>query len=136
DNRRHPLFIEEMIDAFVLAADVPGIAGRIYNIAGPRIMPLREMVGTFASVARVQPPTLRLPTPIGYAAGWAAEVVFHIVNREPPLSRRSLAFFRSNNAWDISAARRELGFEPTIDLEEGVQRTLTGDTEQRAVMVT
>ncbi|HJR15483.1 MAG TPA: NAD-dependent epimerase/dehydratase family protein [Gemmatimonadales bacterium] len=136
DNRRHPLFIDEMIHAFLLAADAPGQAGGIYNIAGPRIMPLREMVETFASVARVRLPTVHVPTPLGYAAGWAAELAFHAVNREPPLSRRSLAFFRSHNAWDISAAQRELGFEPAIDLEEGIRRTLTGTTEQHAVVAT
>ena len=135
DNIRHPLYIDEMIDAFVLAADAPsGVSGRVYNVGGPRIMPLREMVETFARVARVPPPTLHLPMALGYAAGWAAELIFHAANREPPLSRRSLAFFRSNNAWDISAARAELGFEPTIDLEEGVRQTLAGSPEHTAAM--
>lgn len=136
DNLRHPLYIDEMIDAFVLATDAPGINGRIYNVGGPRIMSLREMVETFARVARVPPPTLHLPMTLGYVAGWAAELAFHAAKREPPLSRRSLAFFRSNNAWDISAARGELGFEPAIDLEEGVRRTLTGSPEHGAVMAT
>ena len=126
NNNRHPLYIDEMVDAFVLAAAAPGVSGRIYNVGGPRVMPLREMVDTFARVAQVPPPRLHLPVVLGYTAGWAAELVFRATNREPPLSRRSLAFFRSNNAWDISAARRDLGFEPTIDLEEGVRRTLTG----------
>jgi dihydroflavonol-4-reductase len=129
DNRRHPLYIDEMIDAYLLAAEAQGIRGGIYNVGGSRIMSLREMVETFARVAGAPQPRLHLPLPLGYAAGWAAELVFHAVDREPPLSRRSLAFFRSNNAWDISAARRELGFHPVIDLEEGVRRTLTGSAE-------
>jgi nucleoside-diphosphate-sugar epimerase len=137
DNLRHPLYIDEMIDAFVLAAEAPPeVSGRIYNVGGPRIMPLREMVETFARVIRVPPPTLHLPMALGFAAGWAAELVFHAANREPPLSRRSLAFFRSNNAWDISAARSDLGFEPTVDLEEGVRRTLAGRPEYPAVVAT
>ena len=128
-NRRHPLYIDEMIDAYLLAAEAPGIGGRIYNVGGPRIMPLRDMVETFARGAGAPRPRLHLPLALGHAAGWAAELVFHAANREPPLSRRSLAFFCSNNAWDISAARRELGFQPTIDLEEGVRRTLIGSAE-------
>jgi dihydroflavonol-4-reductase len=133
DNLRHPLYIDEMIDAFVRATDTAGVSGGVYNVAGPRVMPLREMVETFARVAQVPPPRLHLPVALGYAAGWAAELVFPALKREPPLSRRSLAFFRSNNAWDISAARDELGFAPTIDLEEGVRRTLTGGAESSAV---
>jgi nucleoside-diphosphate-sugar epimerase len=129
NNRRHPLYIDEMIDAYLLAAEAPGIGGRIYNVAGPRIMPLQEMVETFARLAGAPRPRLHLPLALGPAAGWAAELVFRAANREPPLSRRSLAFFRSHNAWDISAARRELGFEPIIDLEEGIRRTLIGSAE-------
>jgi dihydroflavonol-4-reductase len=137
DNLRHPVYIDEMIDAFILAADAPdGVRGRVYNVGGPRIMPLREMVETFARVARVPPPTRHLPIALGYVAGWAAELVCHAVNRQPPLSRRSVAFFRSNNAWDISAARSDLGFEPTVDLEEGIARTLTGNPEHSAAVAT
>jgi nucleoside-diphosphate-sugar epimerase len=126
DNVRHPLYIDEMIDAYVLAAEVTGLKSRIFNIGGPQIMPLRDMVATFARGAGFPVPTVHLPMSLGYVAGWAAELAFHVAGREPPLSRRSLAFFRSNNAWDISAARDQLEFEPTIDLEEGVRRTLTG----------
>jgi len=71
---------------------------------------------------------------LGYLAGWASEVAFHGAGREPPLSRRSLAFFRSNNAWDISAARNELGFEPAVDLKEGIRRSLAGATEPPVMM--
>jgi dihydroflavonol-4-reductase len=136
DNVRHPLYIDEMIDAFILAANArPETSGRVYNVGGPRIMPLREMIETFARVAGSPQPSLHLPMALGYAAGWAAELVFHAANREPPLSRRSLAFFRSNNAWDLSAARAELGFEPTVDLEEGVRRTLAGSPQHHAMVI-
>lgn len=125
DNVRHPIYIKEMVDTFVLAAQAaPGPSGRIYNVAGPRTMPLREMVETFAYVAGAPRPRLHLPAALGYAAGWAAELAFGALGKEPPLSRRSLAFFRSNNAWDVSAARHDLGFEPRIDLEEGVRQML------------
>ena len=126
DNVRHPLYIDEMIDAYLLAADATGVNGRIFNVGGPQIMPLAEMVEVFARVARRRVPTLHLPMALGYSLGWAAELAFHVVGREPPFSRRSLAFFRSNNAWDISAARVGLEFEPTVRLEEGVRRTLAG----------
>jgi nucleoside-diphosphate-sugar epimerase len=129
DNLRHPLYIDEMIDAFILASEGSGLEGRIFNVGGPQIMPLRQMVETFARGAKLPNPTLHLPMSLGYLAGCAAELAFHAAGREPPLSRRSLAFFRSNNAWDISAARNALGFEPTINLEEGVQRTLAGIPE-------
>ena len=79
DNLRHPLYIEEMVDAFILAGEASGLNGRIFNVGGPEIMPLREMVETFARGAKLPNPTLHLPMSLGYLAGLAAELAFHVV---------------------------------------------------------
>lgn len=124
-NLRHPLFVEEMVDAFLLAEGAPEeLAGRAFIIGGPRAMPLRELVETCARVLEVSAPRLRVPTAVGWSLGLAAEAAFGLVGREPPFSRRSLAFFRHDNAFDTTAARDELGFRPRIDFEEGLRRTL------------
>ena len=39
-----------------------------------------------------------------------------------PISRRSLVFFRNTNAYLNETARRQLGYEPRITLDEGMQR--------------
>jgi nucleoside-diphosphate-sugar epimerase len=124
-NRRHPIYVDDMLDAYLLAATaLPRVRHRIYNIAGPAIMPLRELVETFARVLGVPAPTRRLPAPAGFVLAWSAEALYRLLGRRPPFSRRSLAFFRNHNAWDISAARAELAFEPRVHLEEGIHRTL------------
>jgi nucleoside-diphosphate-sugar epimerase len=38
------------------------------------------------------------------------------------MSRRTLAFFENDNAFDIGAARQALGFEPKVDLANGVRQ--------------
>ena len=136
DNVRHPIYIDEMVDAYLLAADTTGLSGRIFNVGGPEIMPLRDMVESFARGAGFPLPTLHLPVSLGHVMGWAAELVFHAAGREPPFSRRTLAFFRSNNAWDISAAREQLGFEPSVGLEEGIRRTIASSSEYPLVIAT
>ena len=124
-NLRHPLFIDDMLDAFTLAADAPSAAaGRAYLIAGPRSMTLNEMVGTFARVLDVEAPRVSIPAPLGRGIGLAAELAFGLMRREPPFSRRSLAFFENDNAFDTSAAEQDLGFRAKVDLDEGLRRTL------------
>lgn len=133
DNLRHPLYIEDMLNAFLLAAEAPSdLSGNSYLVGGPRYMTLREMVDTFAGVMGVSPPRIHIPKPVGWGMGLAMEGLFTFSGSEPPFSRRSLAFFQNDNAFDISAARRDLGFDPVVDLEEGVARTLEG-TVQREV---
>jgi nucleoside-diphosphate-sugar epimerase len=129
-NLRHPIYVSDVVDAMRLAAAAPAKpSGRIYNIAGPRFMELRELVETCARVLEVPPPHRRLPRKLALAAGHAAEVAWGAARRDPPVSRRSLAFFENDNAFDITAARLDLGFEPRVDLKEGIRRTVE---DQRA----
>lgn len=124
-NLRHPLYISDAVEALLLAADAsPGLAGRTYNIAGPEIMPLRDLVDTCARVANVASPRARLPREVILGLGRAAEVVWGAAQGDPPLTRRSLLFFEHDNAFDITSARRDLGFDPRVDLAAGVQRSL------------
>lgn len=126
-NLRHPLFIDDLVRAFFLAGEAPGsVAGKAYIIGGPRAMTLREMVESCAEVLGVPPPRLRLPRRVGRALGWSAEWVAGLLGREPPLSRRSLAFFENDNAFDVGRAERELGFHASVEFEEGLRRTLAG----------
>jgi nucleoside-diphosphate-sugar epimerase len=60
--------------------------------------------------------------------GRSAELVWGIAGREPPFSRRSLSFFDADNAFDTTAAFRDIGFVPQIELEEGLRRTLNDAT--------
>ena len=57
----------------------------------------------------------------------AAEIAGSVFKAEPPISRRTLAFFENDNAFDTSAARRAFGFDPRVELLEGVQRVAAAD---------
>jgi nucleoside-diphosphate-sugar epimerase len=122
-NLRHPIYIDDLLDALVLAARAgPEVSGQTFNVAGPRWMTVEEMVGQFASAIHISPPTFHAPRWLGLAVGWTAEQVSALVGAEPPVSRRTLAFFENDNAFDIGAARQALGFEPKVDLPNGVRQ--------------
>ena len=124
-NLRHPIYIDDLLEALVLAARAQeAISGRTFNIAGPRWMTLEEMVIEFARAVRVPPPAWHAPRWLGLAAGWAVERASALTGAEPPLSRRTLAFFENDNAFDISAARAALGFEPKMELPWGLSRVI------------
>jgi nucleoside-diphosphate-sugar epimerase len=57
-----------------------------------------------------------------------SELAFRVIGQNPPFSRRSLAFFENDNAFDCSAAQRDLGYVPRVDLADGLRRTLTDTT--------
>jgi nucleoside-diphosphate-sugar epimerase len=110
---------------------VPAAAGRTYIIAGGEVTTLNELVGLAAEVAGVSRPRLRLPVWPVWAAGAACEAICRPLGIEPPLYRRRVDFFTKSRAFDISRARRELGFAPAVGLRDGIGRTLEWYREQR-----
>ncbi len=124
-NLRHPVWIGDTVEAFLLAANAPDEAvGRPWLVVGPRAHTVRELVELCARVQGVRPPRLRLPRrPMRLALG-AVELAASLLGREPPVSRRSLAFFEHDNAFSGEGAARALGFRAGVELEEGLRRTL------------
>jgi dihydroflavonol-4-reductase len=127
-NLRHPVYIDEAVEGFVLAARAgSSAAGRTFIIAGPRAMPLREMVDTAARVLGVPAPRIRVPVPLFHVMARGAEVGFGLMGRTPPFSRRTMSFFANDNAFSTDAAEKALGYRPRVDFEEGLRRTLDAE---------
>ena len=132
-NLRHPVFVDDVVDAFARAAEAPAeVAGRAYIIAGPRALPLREMVDAFARAQGVSPPTRAIPRPVAVGLGLGLELACGALRRQPPFSRRSLVFFENDNAFDTAAAARDLGFSAATRLEDGLRATLGAGREAAA----
>jgi nucleoside-diphosphate-sugar epimerase len=85
---------------------------------------LNELVAITASEAEVAPPGTHLPVWPFWIAGALCEAVCAPLGIEPPLYRRRVDFFTKSRAFDISRARAELGFAPSVGLHEGIRRTL------------
>ena len=122
----HVTHVDDLCEGFRLCATVPAAAGRTYILAGGEVTTLAQLVQLTAEIARVPPPTRRLPIPVWpvWLAGAICEVACTPFGVPPPIYRRRVDFFRKSRAFDIGRARRELGFEPKIGLREGIGRTL------------
>jgi nucleoside-diphosphate-sugar epimerase len=119
-NLRHPVYIDDMIQAFRLASTADDAVGEIFIVAGERPVSTRTLVAAFCSVFQYPEPVVRVPYTVGLWAAVCAEWLFAMTGREPPLSRRTLEFFATNNAFDITHATRRLGFVPRYSLTEGL----------------
>jgi nucleoside-diphosphate-sugar epimerase len=123
ENLRHPIYIADMLEAFRLAMEADPAVGELFIIAGQRPITTNELVEGFCKVLSVPKPKIRIPHVLGAAMAWGVESVFSLAKIEPPISRRSLEFFDTNNAFDISKARKLLGFEPKFSFEDGIRES-------------
>lgn len=99
-QRRDYLYIDDLVEALLLAASVPESRGRIYNIGDGRGTSLLELA-EMALAAAGQGEIVHVPWPEEYRA----------IETGDYLS-------------DISLAGRELGWSPSMDICEGIERTV------------
>jgi nucleoside-diphosphate-sugar epimerase len=120
-NQRHPVYIDDYLAGVERVLLQPQTYGRTYILAGPTAMPARELIRAAEAVTggRVR---LGVPLPLGYAAGLGVELAARLAGKSPPISRRTLAFFMNQNAFDIGRARRDFGFDPKVGIAEGFSR--------------
>lgn len=126
----HVTYIDDLCEGFRLCGVVPAAAGRTYILGGGEVTTLAELVARTAEVATGGGVRLRLPLWPVWLAGAACEVVCAPLGISPPIYRRRVDFFRKSRAFDISRARRELGYSPKVGLREGIGRTLEWYREQ------
>ncbi|MXY26088.1 MAG: NAD-dependent epimerase/dehydratase family protein [Acidobacteria bacterium] len=126
----HLTYIDDLVEGFRRCGEIPAAAGRTYLLAGPRYTTLAELVGMIAAEFGVPPPRWRIPVAPVWLAGALCELLCVPFRIEPPLYRRRVDFFTKSRAFDGSRARLELGFEPAIDLPEGIHRTAVGYRER------
>jgi nucleoside-diphosphate-sugar epimerase len=120
----HLTYIDDLVEGFRLCGTVPAAAGRTYILAGGEVGTLKELVALIARESGVKPPWLRLPVWPFWLVGAACEAVCVPLRIEPPLYRRRVDFFTKSRAFDITRARKELGYAPKVGLREGVRRAL------------
>lgn len=120
----HLTYIDDLCEGFRLCGETPAASGRSYILAGGEVTTLNELVALIAEEAHVPTPRLHVPVWPFWIAGALCEAICAPFGIEPPLYRRRVDFFTKSRAFDISRARRELGFEPRVGLREGIRRTL------------
>ena len=122
------VYIDNAAEAHLDACDhlEPGAAcaGCAYFITNGEPKPLREIIDRMVGAAGLPPVQKTLPMGVAVAVGRTLELAHKLfAPRKEPLMTAFLARQLGTPHWfDISAARRDLGYEPKVSLDEGFQR--------------
>jgi len=127
-NRVDSTYIDNAAWAHLLAADhlEPGAAcaGKAYFITNGEPMPLADLLNGLLDAAGAPPVERRISASAAYALGALCELRHAVMGRddEPPLTRFVARQLATSHWFDISAARRDLGYAPRVTIREGLER--------------
>jgi dihydroflavonol-4-reductase len=127
----HFIDVRDLAVAFTLAMQKPDLNGEVYIVAGPRALPLVELVDIIARELGVPPLRLHLPIRPMQMLGSLCEAVCTPFRIQPPIFRRRVDFYTKNRAFDCRKAHRDLGFVPAQTLEQEI-RDIIADYRQRS----
>jgi nucleoside-diphosphate-sugar epimerase len=121
-------YIDNAADAHLLAADrlAPGsaIAGKAYFVSQGEPIPIWDMVNRILAAGGAAPLSRSVPVSVAYLAGWFCEMLYGVMRwtDEPPMTRFVARELSTAHWFDLAAAKRDLGYEPRVSLDEGMRR--------------
>lgn len=118
-------YIENLTAVLVQCATVGSAAvGGIYNITNGEPVRLWDFIAELALQLGYPPPTRRVPASVMMTVAGGLEALWATLRLrgEPPLTRFAVSALAHSTTLDISAARRDLGYSPTISVWEGLRR--------------
>jgi nucleoside-diphosphate-sugar epimerase len=123
DNALPFVYVTDVVQGLLLALDSESALGHAYNITNDRPLTQEQLLRAIAAEVGGSPPRVHIPYRPLYAAGYLAEKVSMATRStsQPIVTRLGVKLFGTDNRHAIDRARRELGFEPRVDLEEGVR---------------
>lgn len=122
------VYIDNAASAHLLACErlAPGspCAGRPYFITNGEPRPIKEIINGILGAAGLPPVERSVPKGVALAAGAVLETAYRFLplRGEPRMTRIIAHHLGSSHWYDISAARRDLGYEPVVSIEEGMER--------------
>jgi nucleoside-diphosphate-sugar epimerase len=119
----HPVYIDNLVDAFMLAAETEGIRGQTYIVADEHYYSLNDLVQHVAKSMGVSVRIRHFPFWPLWTAALACEMACKPLRLTPPIFRRRVDWFRQVRAFSIDKAKKELGYRPKVDLATGLNRT-------------
>ena len=133
EQRRSMVYIDNLVDGVIAAELTAAAKGKGYWVADECPYTVNEIVATVGRALTdegfsVKPPTTRLPAIAGRVAELGDRIVQGLGRYQQQL--HVLGEMNHTIACDISATRADLGYQPRVELYEGMRRSIRWCVEQ------
>lgn len=120
-------YVTDLTDLMLQVGQAEVGLGRVYNVADGAETTWAEFINGLAALMGLSPVRFCPPRRLAYPVGWLMEKWAGLrgAGHRPLLTRQAVETLGTHQGFSIDRARRELGFEPKVFLEEGLR--LTGE---------
>jgi nucleoside-diphosphate-sugar epimerase len=121
-------YVDNCVDAHLAAADAlsanPSVSGRVYFISDGSPIGVWTMAARLLEAVDGGTVDRSVPTALAYVAGGLLELVHAVfrIDGEPVITRFAVSELSHAQWFDMTAARRDLGYSPRVTVEEGLRR--------------
>lgn len=117
-----PAYVDNLLDGLVLAAERAEGAGHTFTISDGHSVPAREFFAHYyRMLGRRGPPVV--PTRIALWLAAAGGLQARVKGQSTEMNAASVSYLARRGGYSIEKARTVLGYEPRLDLAEGMRRT-------------
>jgi nucleoside-diphosphate-sugar epimerase len=122
------VYIDNAAEAHILAAEKleenPDLSGNVYFISQDAPVPLWDMINDILKAAGYPPVKRSMPRWTAWLIGAVFEWTYKRlgIRTEPRMTRFVATELATSHWFDISAAKRDLGYFPRVSIEEGLER--------------
>lgn len=121
------IFVDNAASAHLLALEglVRGgpCCGKTYFISNDEPLPQAEIIAGLLKAAGLEPEIKAVSPALAAVAGAVFEFTWRLLrlSSEPPVTRWSAEQLSTAHWFDISAAKRDLGYQPVVSINEGLE---------------
>ncbi len=113
------VYIDDVVDAIVLAVDKKLVGGEVIQIIDPHPMTQDDVLG----IAGGNRPVMRVPRPLVFALGKLSELPLGAIGKPSPIGVYRLRSALARLRYESSRAQSLLGWEPRVGVREGIRRS-------------
>ncbi|MBA2504769.1 MAG: NAD-dependent epimerase/dehydratase family protein [Thermoleophilaceae bacterium] len=122
-GRHTPVYVENLVDGIVLAAENEAGAGQVFVLTdGHPKLTTADYFDGFAAALGL-PVTRKVPTVAMTAAAWAMHHGSRMAGRPNLVDPDAVAYLCRTGTYSNAKARSMLGWEPKVSLAEGLRRS-------------
>jgi nucleoside-diphosphate-sugar epimerase len=117
-------YVENVVDSLILCAEASNnFLGKKYNITNDQPIILKELLEkSFAALdLDFTPKIISYKKALGVATFLELIASLPFVKSEPLLTRYAVGVFGISQTLNIEAAKKDLGYRPKIDIDQGIQ---------------